>query len=116
MRWSYPITAITWGKPMSGSKHFDRIAWIVTAITLVITVLFMNGAALGIEVIATTMGYENRLFDNTKVHTIEIVMNDWDDMIDNAASEEYYTANVVIDGESYKMWVSAQKETPLFPP
>ena len=87
---------------MSGSKHFDRIAWIVTAITLVITVLFMNGAALGIEVIAATMGYENRLFDNTKVHTIEIVMNDWDDMIDNAASEEYYTANVVIDGESYK--------------
>lgn len=87
---------------MSGSKHFDRIAWLVTAITLVITVLFMNGAALGIEVIATTMGYENRLFDNTKVHTIDIVMNDWDDMIDNAASEEYYTANVVIDGESYK--------------
>lgn len=87
---------------MSGSKHFDRIALIVTAITLVITVLFMNGTALGIEVIATTMGYENRLFDNTKVHTIDIVMNDWDDMIDNAASEKYYTANVVIDGESYK--------------
>ena len=87
---------------MSGSKHFDRTALIVTAITLVITVLFMNGAALGIEVIATTMGYENKLFDNTKVHTIDIVMNDWDDMIDNAASEEYYTANVVIDGESYK--------------
>lgn len=87
---------------MSGSKHFDRIAWIVTAITLVITVLFMNGVALGIEVISTTMGYENRLFDNTKVHTIDIVMNDWEDMIDNAASEEYYTANVVIDGESHK--------------
>ncbi len=87
---------------MSGSKHFDRIAAIVTVITLVLAVLFMNGAALGIEVMATTMGYENRLFDNTKVHTVDIVMNDWEDMIDNAASEEYYAANVVIDGESYK--------------
>lgn len=87
---------------MSGSKHFDHIALIVTAITLIVTILFMNGAALGIEVMTTTPGYENRLFDNSKVHTIDIVMNDWDDMIDNAASEEYYTASVVIDGESYK--------------
>lgn len=87
---------------MSGSKYFDRIAAIVTAFTLMLTILFMNGAALGIEAVAHTMEYENRLFDKTKVHTLDIVMNDWDDMIDNAASEEYYAANVVIDGESYK--------------
>jgi len=87
---------------MSTSKHFDKIAWTVTALMLVITILFMNGAALGIEVMAHTMGYENRLFDNTRVHTIDIVMNDWDEFIDNATSEEYYAANVVIDGEAYK--------------
>lgn len=29
-------------------------------------------------------------------------MDDWDDLIANAISEEYYAANVVIDGESYK--------------
>ena len=87
---------------MSGSKHFDRVAVIVTALMLVITILFMNGAALGIEAMAYTMGYEDRLFDNTKVHTVDIVMNDWDEFIADATSEEYYTANVVIDGESYK--------------
>lgn len=87
---------------MSGSRYFDRIAWIVTALTLVLTILFMNGTAFGIEAMAHTMGYENRLFDNTKVHTIDIVMNDWDSFIENATSEEYYTANVIIDGESYK--------------
>lgn len=87
---------------MSGSKHFDKIAWTVTALILVITILFMNGAVLGIEVMAHTMGYENRLFDNTRVHTIDIVMNDWDEFIDNATSEEYYTAAMVIDGEAYK--------------
>lgn len=87
---------------MSGSKHFDKIAWVVTALTLVVTILFMNGGALGLEVMVHTMGYENRLFDNTRVHAIDIVMNDWDDMIENATSEEYYMANLVIDGESYK--------------
>lgn len=69
---------------------------------LVVTILFMNGGALGLEVMAHTMGYENRLFDNTRVHTIDIVMNDWDEFIDNATSEQYYAANVVIDGEAYK--------------
>ena len=69
---------------------------------LVITILFMHGGALGLEVMAHTMGYENRLFDNTRVHTIDIVMNDWDEFIANATSEEYYAANVVIDGEAYK--------------
>lgn len=87
---------------MSGSKHFDRIAVIVMALMLVLTILFMNGAALGIEAMAHTMGYENRLFDNTKVHSVDIVMDDWDEFIANATSEEYYMASVVIDGESYK--------------
>ena len=87
---------------MSGSKHFDRVAVFITALMLVVTILFMNGAALGIEAMTHSMGYEDRLFDNTKVHTVDIVMNDWDEFIDDATSEEYYTANVVIDGESYK--------------
>ena len=87
---------------MSGSKHFDKIAWTVTAIILVVTILFMNGGVLGLEAMAHTMGYENRLFDNTRVHTIDIVMDDWDEFIANATSEEYYTAAMVIDGEAYK--------------
>lgn len=74
----------------------------VTAFILALTILFMNGAAFGIEAMARTMGYENCLFDNTKVHTIDIVMDDWEAFIANAAGEEYNTANVVIDGEAYK--------------
>lgn len=87
---------------MSGRKHFDKIAWTVTALILVVTILFMNGGTLGLEAMAHTMGYENRLFDNTKVHTIDIVMDDWDEFIDNATSEEYYDVAMVIDGEAYK--------------
>ena len=87
---------------MSGSKHFDKIAWTVTVLILAAVILFMNGTVLGLEVMVHTMGYENRLFDNTRVHTINIVMNDWDEFITNAASEQYYAAAVVIDGEVYK--------------
>ena len=34
---------------MSTSKHFDKICLVVLAVAVVITVLFMNGAALGIQ-------------------------------------------------------------------
>lgn len=87
---------------MSGSKYFNKIAWTATALMLVITILFMNGGRFGLEEKMHTMGYEDRLFDNTWVHSIDIVMDDWEEFIDNAASEEYYTATVVIDGEAFK--------------
>lgn len=87
---------------MSGSKNFEKAAWSVTAFMLIITILFMNGASLGITVKARTLGYETRLFDNSKVHSVDIVMDDWEELIENAADEEYYMANIVIDGEAYK--------------
>lgn len=94
--------AITWDKVMASSKHFNKIAWAVTALILAVAILLMNGGNLGLEVKAHTMGYEDRLFDNTRVHTIDIVMDDWDEFIDHAPSEEYYIATVVIDGEAFK--------------
>ncbi len=87
---------------MSTHKHFDKICCVVLALTLVITVLFMNGEKLGIKKSSTVMKYESTLFDNTKVHTIDIVMDDWDEFTANARSEEYYTCSVVIDGEAFK--------------
>ncbi|NLJ70406.1 MAG: spore coat protein CotH [Clostridiaceae bacterium] len=88
---------------MSGSKHFDKIAWTFTVLILLLTVLFMNqGVALGVEVTPRAIGYENSLFDNTRVHTIDIVMNNWDEFIADAVDEEYYVTNLVIDGEAFK--------------
>ena len=87
---------------MSAHKSIDKICVIVTVITLVITVIFCNGKAFGIEKSAHAIGYENRLFDHSKVHTIDIVMNDWDGFIEKAESEEYSACNLVIDGEAVK--------------
>ncbi len=87
---------------MSTHKNFDKICCVVLALTLVITVLFINGESLGIKKASSVMGYEEKLFDTSYVHTINIIMDDWDDFISSCTSEEYYTCTVVIDNEAYK--------------
>ena len=87
---------------MSTHKHIDRICCIVLAFALVLTVLFMFGESLGIEVSARPLGYETRLFSTDKVHTIDIIIDDWDEFISTATSEEYSVCSVVIDGEAIK--------------
>ena len=77
---------------MIESKHFNKIAWIITASALVIAILFMNGAALGIKVMTPSVGYADRLFNRSKVHTIEITMDDWGAFIDSTSNEEYSAA------------------------
>lgn len=86
---------------MSANKRFNTVAWASTALMLAVTLLFMNGSALGLAQMSRTMGYETRLFDPSRVHTIDIVMEDWDQFIASAANEQYSPAKVVIDGESY---------------
>ena len=68
---------------MSTQKSINRICVAAIVLGLIVTILFMNGAALGIQAADRTMGYESRLFDTSKVHTIEIVMDDWDGFIEN---------------------------------
>ncbi|MBP5733344.1 MAG: spore coat protein CotH, partial [Lachnospiraceae bacterium] len=63
---------------MSTHKKIDRICALIVMTALVITIIFCNGQAFGIETVAHAMGYENRLFDKSRVHSIDIVMNDWD--------------------------------------
>ncbi|MBQ3028956.1 MAG: CotH kinase family protein, partial [Lachnospiraceae bacterium] len=87
---------------MSASKHFDKICCIVLCFTLVITLLFLNAESFGVEAAGNTMGYENRLFDTSRVHTIDIVMDDWEGFLSTCTNEEYSACSVVIDGEAYK--------------
>ncbi len=87
---------------MSTSKHIDKICCIVLAFALVLTVLFMNAGSLGIQAVSAAVGYASRLFDTSKVHTIDIVMDDWDSFIEGCADEEYADCTVVIDGEAYR--------------
>ena len=87
---------------MSTHKHIDKICCVVLALTLVLSALFMCAEALGIEASARPLGYEERLFSTDKVHTIDIIIDDWDAFISTATSEEYSVCSVVIDGEAVK--------------
>lgn len=87
---------------MSTHKHIDKICYVVLAFTLIIALLFMNAEKFGIQKEVTVMGYESTLFDTSRVHTIDIVMDDWDEFTENCKSEEYYSCTVVIDNEAYK--------------
>ena len=87
---------------MSTHKHIDRICVAVTLLALLITVAFMNGEALGLSASARTPAYESTLFDTSRVHTIDIVIDDWDAFLETATSEEYTACSVVIDNEAVK--------------
>ncbi len=87
---------------MSTHKNIDRICIIAIVLCVLITAVFMNGSALGIGQTSHAMGYEDRIFDTDKVHTIDIVIDDWDKFLTTAQSEEYSDCTVVIDGEAYK--------------
>ena len=74
---------------MSTHKHFDKICCVVLAITLLLTVLFVNAESFGIQKAASALGYEGTLFDTSTVHTINIIMDDWDEFIANCKNGEY---------------------------
>ena len=52
---------------------------------------------------AVTMEYETKLFDTDQVMDIDILMDedDWNDMLENAISEEYYSCDVVVNGKKF---------------
>ena len=84
---------------MSTHKHFDKICYVVSAIMLIFSILFMRIGYLNAKKTSTIMEYESTLFDTSRVHTINIIMDNWDEFIANCRSEEYYNCSVEIDND-----------------
>lgn len=87
---------------MSTHKHIDRICAVAVILSLLLTLVMVNGEALGIQAAVSALGYEDHLFDISMVHTINIEMDDWESFLSSCQSEEYVACNVTIDGEVYK--------------
>lgn len=87
---------------MATHKNFDKVCCVVLALCLALTALYMNGESLGLQAAAREMGYESRLFDTASVHTIDIVMEDWEGFLETSQREEYSLCSLVIDGETYE--------------
>lgn len=84
---------------MATHPHIDRICAAILAVTLLLALAFVHGESWGLQAASRSMGYETRLFDTGTVHTIDIVMDDWDGFISSCENEEYVSCTVVIDGE-----------------
>lgn len=86
---------------MIGHRHIDKICIFAALAALLITALFTQGEALGIKPLSASPGYETRLFDDSRVHTIDLQLEDWETFLAAAPSETYFQCDVVIDGELF---------------
>lgn len=87
---------------MATHKHMGKLCCAALALALLLTLLFMGGKALGIKAADNAAEYETRLFDTDKVHSIHIIMDDWDSFISDCENEEYALCAAVIDGEAFR--------------
>lgn len=86
---------------MLRSRNFGRFCAIVTALSFLLTGAFVYASQSGLIEKASAEGYSKRLFEPSRVHSIDIVMDDWDGFIENCTDEEYVSCTVLIDGEKY---------------
>lgn len=87
---------------MSTHKNINIICYVAIICCLILTIFFMNASKIGITKSNKAMGYEDKLFDTSAVHSIDITMDNWDEFIADCKSEEYYDCAVTIDDEIYK--------------
>ncbi len=90
---------------MLGNRHINLIIIILMIVTIIFTSIFiLSPQSLGITPSSTTeVGYASRLFKKDEVAEISIKMNqeDWDWIIENALDEEYRSADITINGETF---------------
>ena len=82
-------------------RSIDRICLVFAAAALALSLLFMNGQALGLKPAWQSPPYQEKLFDGTKVHTIDLRIRDWEAFLEKAPREEYEICDLVIDGEEF---------------
>ena len=95
---------------MSTSSNLDRICAAALALAVLIAALAFCAPALGYEAASggAVLGYEERLFDTSVVHTIDIVMDDWEGFIAGCEDEEYVLCDLVIDGEDWGLYLAVE--------
>ena len=85
---------------MLRTKKADRIAAFFTAVMLIAAVCIWGVVEPVQGDGSREIGYESLLFDTGRVHTIDITASNWDEVIANAAAEEYQECSITIDGEN----------------
>ena len=79
----------------------DRICLAGLVVALMITAVLSVWASVQ-EENGVAMAYETRLFDDTRVHTIDITIDDWSALIEEAQEERYVPCTMTIDDEVFR--------------
>ena len=92
---------------MSSNKHISKIIIIIMAAAAVMCLLAVAFSKKLISLLGGTgvsMEYETELFDTDEIISIDILMDEdeWNTMLKNATSEEYYVCDVVVNGTTFK--------------
>lgn len=79
----------------------DQICLAGLVVALMITAVLSVWASVQ-EENGVAMAYETRLFDDTRVHTIDITIDDWGALIEEAQEERYVPCTLTIDDEVFR--------------
>ena len=82
-------------------KYIDAVCILAALGAVLLTLIFMNGDAFGIPKASENPGYISRLFDESRVHSLDIQIEDWEGFLENAEEEKYVSCTAVIDGEEF---------------
>lgn len=91
---------------MVTNKYITRIASVIMAAAVILCLMASLFSDKLQEVYgnnAVTMKYESKLFSTDQIMDIDILMDedDWNNMLENAISKEYYSCNVVVNGKTF---------------
>ena len=82
-------------------RRIDLICALAMALALALTGLLCFGESLGIQPSSAAPGYVARLFDDSRVHTVDLQVEDWGAFLDQAPEEQYIPCTAIIDGEVF---------------
>ena len=101
--WSWsPTTGTTWAETMIRHRQIDRLCALAMALALGLTGLLFFGEALGLQPASAAPEYSYYLFDDSRVHTVDIQVENWAQFIAEAPEEEYIPCTVSVDGEEFR--------------
>lgn len=87
---------------MTGNKIFRRISILIAGLSMLSAAFLWKESAAGAAEGHSEPEYAGLLFDDSKVHTIDIQIEDWEGFIEKAPEEEYASCTLVVDGETYR--------------
>lgn len=85
------------------SRHMGKIALGAAVLAAALVLLLgLAGKAGAILPAGENPGYVSRLFDGSRVHRVDIQVEDWEAFLASAPEEEYIPATVEINGETFR--------------